>query len=279
MPPVPKGAARPRAMRRARRRRTIRWGRLWGTLLVLTLLPAPAFSPAMRIRRALFVGAAPGEAPAAEAAVRAVEGDALATVNATTLESAALADGRWRSVRARRVPPGEVRLEFEPRVPVAMVVDEPPLLLDASGVIYDRPRADGSPLDPRGADVATLPRLTLGRGLRFSGVALAAPLELRRLGELASAVRLIVGDTPVGIEVRERGLTFLSIQGSRVILGSLGDLEAKLAAFRRVLARRPTLLREASEINLMAADRPSFTPRAKVRTDAPAGTSYDANPP
>ncbi|MER3495967.1 MAG: hypothetical protein C4320_03660 [Armatimonadota bacterium] len=86
-------------------------------------------------------------------------------------------------------------------------------------------------------------------------------------------MRDILGDTPVGIEVRERGLVLLTIQECRIVLGTLAQYPEKLATLRRVINDQPDLFRRAKEINLMVPDHPRFI----ERTSGGASTSDTRN--
>lgn len=248
------GAKRPTAsapVRRKKRRAPWPWRPILGTLLVGNVVAGILYSPALSVRRVTIEGARSGEAPLAAKALAGLRGRPALRTDVLGIESVALGDARYAAADFRRSLFGSGRLTLTKRVPVAVVVDDPPLLMDASGTVYD---------DPNG-DWKSLPRVILPVDLRVTSATLGAPCDLRRLAEIAIGVRPIVGETPVGIDVRSGGVICLNMESARVRLGTGDRLEAKLSTLRRILETKPGILRGIKELNLMAPDRPKTIPR------------------
>ena len=276
-PRTPAPAARTQApTRRKRRRQPWPWRAILGTLLVGNVIAGVLWSPALTIRRATIEGAESGDAPLAEAAISALRGRSSVRLDTLGIESASLADARYVGADFRRSLLGSARLRLTRRIPVAVVVDRPPHLIDASGTVYDDPAQDWK----------GLPRVIVPPDLRVTAAALGAPCDLRRLAGIAVALRPIVGERAVGIEVRSGGVICLNMESARVRLGTGDRLEAKLSTLRRILDQKPGILREIKELNLMAPDRPKTVPRAATPSTPvsqnpapdPANTSPGASP-
>ena len=274
MPPAPKRAvsagAAPKKKapapppRRRKERGPWPWKGILGTLLVGNLVAGVLYSPLLTIRRATIEGADEGEADLAARALKGLRGRPALRLDPLTLEGAALADGRYEAAEFRRSLLGSARLRLKKRVPVAAVVvpGEEPLLLDAGGTVYDAPGEEWKPL----------PRVILPAEMRVTSAALGAACDFRRLAEIAVGIRPILGERPVGIEVKSGGVLCLNIESARVRLGTGDRLEAKLSTLRRVLEQKPGIFREVKELNLMAPDRPKTIPRGIPSTSV-------SNPP
>lgn len=261
MPPAPKKktAAPKRAVAKTPRKRRppLPWRTILGTLLIANTVAGLLYSKALSVRRVVVEGAREDEAPELAETLAALRGKPILRVDGTPIEGAALATSRFAGADFRRSLLGSARVRLVRRVPVAVLVGKPPLMVDADGTVYDAP----------GEGYAGLPRLLLPRSLRVTAATLGAPVDVRRLAGLAAKIGDLAASEQtsgrnIGIEVRERGVICLNMLSSRVVLGTGDQLEAKLAALREILAQKPGVLAGAKELNLMAPERPKIVPKA-----------------
>lgn len=267
MPPAPKKRTSAKVpVRRKRKRQPLPWRGILGTLLIGNLIAGILWSPALSVRRVVVQGATSGEAPSAARALATLRARPVLRTDVLGIEAGALADARYESADFRRSIFGSGRLTLKGREAVAVVVEKPPLMMDATGTVYDAP----------GEDWKSLPRVILPTDLRVTSATLGAPCDLRRLAEIAVGIRPIANGKPVGIDVRAGGVICLNMESARVRLGTGDRLEAKLSTLRRILEEKPGILREIKELNLMAPDRPKMVPRA----DSPSqSVSPNSDPP
>ena len=270
-PSVPQRKSAPAATRRKRRREPWPWRGILLTLLMINVVAGVVASPALTIRRVVIEGAGEGDAPLAEAELAQLRGRPAMAAKAPAIESASLADARYETADFRRSVMGSARLRLTRRKAVAVVVEKPPLMMDASGTVYDDPDTDWK----------SLPRIILPVELKMTSATLGASTDFMRLAQIAVGIRGIEGERPVGIQVTG-GVICLNMESARVRLGTGDRLEAKLSMLRRILAGKPGILREIKELILIAPDRPKVIPRAANPspqvTPVPAATTSPTHP-
>ena len=133
-----------------------------------------------------------------------------------------------------------------------------PLVMIVSGSFTEEATLvnTGYQLIPPKFSLEALPTIDIPRDLRVTATTLAAPVDLRRLAYVAVEVKKIEPAKKVGIVIRSRGVIYLNIDATQIVLGTRNNLTGKLDALRKILEERPQILAQAAVLNLMAPDQP-----------------------
>jgi len=122
------------------------------------------------------------------------------------------ADPRIREARVRKILPASVEVDIEPRIPIAILAKDPPVLVDAEGVVIGPADAGAEPGLPRFEDADGFARdagdkIKLGWScLRELSTADRADVEALDLTGMASVVVKLRSD-PVRLRLGETGFS------------------------------------------------------------------------
>jgi cell division septal protein FtsQ len=253
-------------MRRKRKRTRLRPKPILWLLLTVAICLGVWYSPITSIRNVRVEGALPSDRDRLGSILKALEDIPVARIDPRVTEGKVLENSAVYQAELTRSLFGTALLKVSYRQPVARLLGHPNVLLDADGVLY---RTQVPPIDgtPRAKPVGPfIPQIQLPDNGPPTLLTLAGNWQPKTMAKLAQdVVKLRLSDV-IRIQVEPGGVVCLNMGTGRVILGSLDDLDKKLAVLRERLATNPSELDQVQELNLTAPESPSFIPKENSRS-------------
>lgn len=237
-------------MRQKRRRIRFRWGPILWVLLVANIVAGLCFSPLTAIRRVRVDGAPDWDAPRLIAIMNGLEGVPCAQVQRSKVESEVLSLPEVRSAHLSRNLFGSAVLQLGYRQAVARLRDHPNVGVSLEGVLY---RSEHLAPD--------LPSIKLDAARDRGTVGIAESWPVVAVARLAVESRELANGQPTWIELGKGSVLCLNMGTGQVNFGSCDDMDAKLAALKRLLSKDPTYLSKVQALNLAVASAPSAIPK------------------
>jgi cell division septal protein FtsQ len=237
---------------RKKTRKAIRWKMIFGCLLFVNVVFACQFSKVTALRTVNLIGVRNTERERVAKMREELKGIPALQLRPRQIERRFTGQARVQSADFRRNLFGSGSLTLVYRQPVAQLSDASGVFLDPTGFIFNDPE-----IKP------VVPKLKLDRAMRVTVVALAGVINYGEIAELAVLVKKKLSGPndkadSIEIEVADTGGVCLSMRGGRVILGTCEALSKKIDALKQLIDQNPNVFDEASEINLMAPDKPAM---------------------
>lgn len=240
---------------RRKRRRSIKWGKVFLVLLLANVAAGLYVSPATATRYVRVVGARQEDMPYIREVLRALRDRPFFRLDGSRIESRILALSPVKSATIERNVLGRAVLTLSYRTPVATLAGSALLKLGEDGELY----ADGR-------QVVGLPNFEIPQAARFANLSLAFPVELKAVVDIARRLQAMGMADDTTIAVQEGGQLWLNRgDGAQIVLGSSDKLDEKFAKFKAYLDESPTGLSRVAELNLTVPERPTIIPRGAGR--------------
>jgi cell division septal protein FtsQ len=221
-------------------------------LLILVVALGIGLSPSTSIKNVRIEGAQASDQERLASIVKKLQDVPNIRIDPRGVESEALMRADVQSAQLTRGLFGSALLKVTYRRPVARLLGHPNVMLSDEGVLYK------TDLVPEG-----LPQVQLPDNGPPTLATLAANWQPQKMAKLAQdALKLGISDV-IRIQMDAGDVVCLNMSSGRVILGTLEDLDKKLAVLRERIASNPQELSQIKELNITAPENPSIVPKER----------------
>jgi len=237
-------------MRKRRARRRLNWGPVLWLFFVVNVAAGLTWSRATSAQVVRVYGALPYDEARISQQAQFLKDVPCLRVDKARIEEKVGFAPEVRTVELRRNVFGRAELRVQYREPVARLAGSTTAYLSDEGVLFTQ-----------SVERTDLPSLKLD-GELDANLAYASPWPLGRLVQVAKEATLRESLQNAEIQVFRSGAVCLNLQtATRIQLGPLEAIGEKFKAYDELLQSNPNLLKDASELILVAPSRPAFKKR------------------